>query len=160
MTVLIRQAAEEDYQQLCTLFVDLDALHRQALPHLFRKAEGPARAKEFITSRLADENVATYVAENHDGQLVGFVQAELKDTPDIPIIVPRRFVRINDLVVKSQWQRVGIGRQLVDQAQQWAVEKGATEIELGVWEFNQEAAAFYKKLGYTTAKRIMSKSVA
>lgn len=45
----------------------------------------------------------------------------------------------------------------MEKAHEWAVAEGAESIELNVWEFNQEAAEFYKTLGYETASRKMNK---
>jgi hypothetical protein len=41
-------------------------------------------------------------------------------------------------------------------AQAWAIAKGATSVELNVFEFNQKAIAFYEGLGYQTLSRKMS----
>lgn len=43
----------------------------------------------------------------------------------------------------------------MESAYLWAKKRGATEVELEVWEFNQDAISFYEKLGYETAKRTM-----
>jgi ribosomal protein S18 acetylase RimI-like enzyme len=40
-------------------------------------------------------------------------------------------------------------------AERWAAERGLSEIELSVWEFNQSALAFYQELGYVTERRKM-----
>jgi ribosomal protein S18 acetylase RimI-like enzyme len=37
--------------------------------------------------------------------------------------------------------------------EEWIKEKGINEIELHVYEFNQKAIIFYKKLGYKTRSR-------
>jgi len=47
----------------------------------------------------------------------------------------------------------------MEEAHQWVLGKGATQIELIVWEFNEGAIAFYEKLGYETAYRKMWKSL-
>jgi len=47
----IRQATLKDYEQLCELFEEIDAFHRQALPDVFREADEPARTKEYIYYR-------------------------------------------------------------------------------------------------------------
>jgi ribosomal protein S18 acetylase RimI-like enzyme len=160
MEFSIREASEADYEQLGALFAELDAVHNQALPHIFRPADGPARTRELLSGLIADEQVALFVAENKaDGQLVGLVQVAVNATPDIPILVPRRLGRMSDLVVKQKWRRTGIGQALAEHAQQWVLAQGATEVQLGVWEFNQEAIAFYEKLGYTTVKRTMLKAL-
>jgi ribosomal protein S18 acetylase RimI-like enzyme len=157
MDVSIRRAIPEDYEGLCEIFADVDALHRESLPHVFRESDGPPRTREFVSAILADQNAALFVAE-HEGQIIGVVHVSIQASPDIPIVVPRRYAVIVDLVVAKRSRRFGIGRSLVERAQQWAVDRQATGIELTVWEFNEEAIAFYERLGYTTARRRMWKS--
>ena len=48
---------------------------------------------------------------------------------------------------------------LMHKMQAWAIEKGATSIELNVYEFNETAISFYEKLGYRTLSRKMSKEL-
>lgn len=158
MELSIREASDQDYEGLCEVFAEVDALHREALPHLFREPDGPARAREYISSIIADENAAIFVAES-DNQIIGFVHICLREPPDIPIMVPRHYASINDLAVRRRFRRSGIGRSLIERAHQWARDKGVTQVELTVWEFNKEAIAFYEKLGYKTASRRMSRSL-
>jgi GNAT superfamily N-acetyltransferase len=54
---------------------------------------------------------------------------------------------------------LGIGQALLRRAERWAAERGASELELTVWEFNQDAIAFYEKLGYVTERRTMWKTI-
>jgi len=58
-------------------------------------------------------------------------------------------------MVSSPFRRNGIGTRLVRIARRWAREKGATEMRLGVWEFNEAARKFYETLGFKTLKRGM-----
>ncbi len=44
---------------------------------------------------------------------------------------------------------------LMAEAHNWANARGATEIELTVWDFNSAATALYESLGYRTTRRIM-----
>jgi len=45
----------------------------------------------------------------------------------------------------------------MDTVHKWAIAKGATAIELNVYEFNKTAIAFYEALDYETLSRRMSK---
>jgi diamine N-acetyltransferase len=45
----------------------------------------------------------------------------------------------------------------MDKVHEWAIAKGATAIELNVYEFNKTAISFYQRLGYETLSRKMSK---
>jgi ribosomal protein S18 acetylase RimI-like enzyme len=158
MDFSIREATTEDYGELGDLFAEGDVLHRQALPHVFREPDGPARTREYVAGLIADENVALFVAQG-DGQLVGLVQIFIRETPGIPIMVARRYAVVDTLIVKEKFRRSGIGRTLMEKAHQWACDKGVNQVELNVWEFNTGAIAFYEELGYRTASRRMWRSL-
>lgn len=158
MNVTIRRATADDYLPLCDLFDELDALHRDHLPRLFQKPAGPVREEEYYRGLLADENVGLFVAEA-EGRPVGFLHAVVRDAPPIPVFVPRRYALIDGIAVKAEFQHRGIGRMLMNAVHEWAGARGAIDIELNVYEFNQAAIAFYERLGYETLSRKMSKTL-
>ncbi len=157
MEMNIRRANANDYNSMCVLFDETDRLHRDHLPHIFQEPSGEGRQGYYL-SLIADENVALWVAEA-GGKVVGFVQAIIRDTAAIPVLVPRRYAIVDSIVVKSGYQRQGIGGRLMDKAQEWAIVKGATSIELNVYEFNESAITFYEGLGYQTLSRKMHKEL-
>ena len=158
MSLCVRRAAIQDYSGLCALFEEVDTLHRRAHPGLFRKQRGPARDRQYLAALLAEATVAIFVAEL-EGQVVGLVHLLIEDAPDIPIFVPRRYAVIDDLVVRQDLAGAGIGRALMERAGDWARDRGASSMELNVFEFNQAARAFYERLGYHTVSRRMSKAL-
>jgi ribosomal protein S18 acetylase RimI-like enzyme len=158
MEVSIRKATAEDYNPLCELFDGVDVLHRGNLPHLFQKPNGPVREQDYYAGLIADENVGLFVAEIGE-KLVGFVHAVIRDAPAIPVFVPRRYAIVDSIGVKLGFQNHGMGRMLMDTVHEWAMAKGATSIELNVYEFNKTAIAFYERLGYETLSRKMSKAL-
>ena len=158
MEISVRKATADDYNSLCELFDEIDALHRDNLPHMFQKPGGAAREQDYYSGLITDENVALLVAEV-GGKLVGFVHAIVKDTPAFPVFVPRRYTIVDGIVVKSGFQNHGIGRKLMDKMQEWATAKGAISIELNVYEFNEPGISFYERLGYQTFSRKMGKEI-
>lgn len=156
MDFAIREATQEDYSRLIELFAEVDALHRKALPKVFRKADGPARTEEYIFGIIANGDACLFVAEHHS-QVVGFAQGFIRQAPDIPVIVPRRYGVVDDVVVREGFRRSGVGRSLVKRVEQWVLEKGVFQVELNVWEFNKGAMAFYEEVGYLTASRKMQR---
>jgi GNAT superfamily N-acetyltransferase len=158
MEILIRKAVPQDYADLCALFDQVDALHRDRLPWLFRKPEGPGREVSEILAWLEADDVALFVAEV-GGKLAGFIHAYIRESPPYPIFFPRRWVNIDTMVVDRVLQRKGIGGALMGKVHQWAEEKGATSIELSVYAFNREAIAFYQAQGYKVVRHLMSKSL-
>jgi ribosomal protein S18 acetylase RimI-like enzyme len=158
MEISIRKATADDYSAMCELFNEVDALHRDKLPRIFRQPDGAAREKDYYLGLIADEDVALLVAEVAQ-DLVGYVHALVRDAPAVPVFVPRRYAVVDAVVVRSGFQFHGIGRRLMDEAQAWALAKGAASIELNVYEFNEPAISFYERLGYQTLSRKMSKEL-
>jgi ribosomal protein S18 acetylase RimI-like enzyme len=156
MELSIREAVASDYDELCDVFDEGDALHRENLPRIFRKPRGAVRGRDYVLGLIADEAVGFFVAQVRD-RLVGSICVMIRQSPEMPIFVRRRYAVVDNVVVKREFRRTGIGRALMEKAHEWAVAEGADSIELNVWEFNREAVEFYKTLGYETASRKMNK---
>ncbi|MFN2240701.1 MAG: GNAT family N-acetyltransferase [Anaerolineae bacterium] len=156
MQFAIREATARDLDALLPIIDEVDALHREHLPHVFQDPHGPPRDREYLLELLADESYGVFVAEAA-GEVVGFVQVNIGETPPFAILVPRRVAAVENLAVREEFRRMGIGQALMSRAHQWAEELGASEIELTVYEFNHAAASFYHSLGYVPSSRRMSK---
>lgn len=150
----IRRATISDFDALCALFHEVDAPHREHLPHLFRLPPGPPRDRDYVLSLISDPTVALCVAEV-GAVVLGLVNVQIRETPDIPVFVPHRFASIEDLVVCRSHRRRGIGRALLQTAHEWARAQGVKRIQLTVYEFNQEALDFYQALGYQTLRHAL-----
>lgn len=158
MEVSIRHAMADDYDALCELFDEVDALHRNHRPQIFRQPAGPVRERAYYQGLLADEAVGLFLAEV-DGAAVGFVHGVMRETPALPILVPRRYAVVDSIGVKADCRGRGIGRMLMDYIHAWAGAQGADTIELNVHAFNSGAIRFYRKLGYAVASQRMSRSL-
>jgi ribosomal protein S18 acetylase RimI-like enzyme len=157
--MLIRQATVMDYAGICAVLSEVDALHREALPQVFRDPGTVVRSRAYIASIVEDENAGLWVAED-EGQIVGLLNVSARETRDLPILVPRRYAVIENLAVAAAYRRRGIGRALMQVADDWALAKGIEQVELHVYEFNEGARAFYEALGYQTASRNMWRDLA
>jgi GNAT superfamily N-acetyltransferase len=154
--VMLRKAKAGDYEALCSLFDEVDRLHREKLPWLFQQPERSIREQEYVLGLMQDENVLLLVAEA-DGNLVGLAHAFVRDNPPLPVFTPRRYAVIDSIVVTQSMQNRGIGKQLANEVDEWVKAQGASSIELNVYEFNEEARQFYAALGYSTISRKMGK---
>jgi GNAT superfamily N-acetyltransferase len=47
----------------------------------------------------------------------------------------------------------------MERAHRWALDKGVSEVELSVWDFNEGAIAFYENLGYKPTRHTLSISL-
>lgn len=158
MAIVIREAVEGDYEALCGLIDQVDKLHRDRLPRRFRATKGPARSWDFFLNAISASDIGFFVAEI-EHSLAGFVHVIVREAPEIPIFVPRRYAVVDSLAVRAALRRRGIGRALMDKAHDWSTSKGATSIELNVYDFNQQAMAFYRALGYEIISHRMSRSL-
>ena len=116
---------------------------------------GWTRPPEYFADLLADEDSALLVAES-DGRVVGVVHGQLHGSAGMSVPGGSGYVEVDMLAVAPTHRRQGIGRALMAAAHAWAAERGARDVRLTVWEFNQGARAFYEALGYETMNRKLS----
>jgi diamine N-acetyltransferase len=62
-------------------------------------------------------------------------------------------LEIERIYIRDKFQKLGLGKYLINKAIEIAVEQGKNKIWLGVWEKNENAIAFYKKIGFVQAGR-------
>ncbi|MBK8025423.1 MAG: GNAT family N-acetyltransferase [Chloroflexi bacterium] len=161
--VIVRAARPDDADGLNAVIQAVDAFHADGVPHVFRRFDGPARSAEWFADALNNPDSLLLVATNDtadstadstaDGAIVGFLSALVRQNPDLPMFVPRRWLLVDAVGVLEAYRGQGVGRALMEQAHAWAQAQGLAEVELTVWEFNQGAIAFYAELGYTTVLR-------
>jgi ribosomal protein S18 acetylase RimI-like enzyme len=90
---------------------------------------------------------------------LGFATVQVRDTPPVPLFVPRRIGTVDSLGVREHARRRGVGRALMTAAEAWVRDRGARDLELTVYEANREAIAFYEALGYQLLSRRLSRTV-
>lgn len=121
-----------------------------ALAQLCTQLGYPISADE-ATERLAAlerrDDTIVYVAEVGDGRVVGWAQVCL-----INLLILPCHAEIGGLVVDESWRGVGIGRQLMATAEQWARQQGCAEVRLRSNTAREEAHHFYGALGYRCIK--------
>mgnify|MGYP005828571397 FL=1 len=57
-------------------------------------------------------------------------------------------LEIERIYIKNKFQKHGLGKHLLSKAMELAMEHNKQKIWLGVWEKNENAIAFYKKMGF------------
>ncbi|WP_026567194.1 GNAT family N-acetyltransferase [Bacillus sp. UNC41MFS5] len=57
-------------------------------------------------------------------------------------------LEIERIYIRNKFQKHGLGRYLLNKARERAMEGNKKKIWLGVWEKNENAMAFYKKMGF------------
>jgi GNAT superfamily N-acetyltransferase len=104
-------------------------------------------------SRLgSDANARAFVAES-DGDIAGALTIHLRDT----LNHDRPIAQITMLVVDENQRGSGIGRALVDAAEQFARDRGCHRINVTTQLMRAGAHAFYERVGYTHTGRRYAK---
>lgn len=158
MSIIFRHAKISDIDSIYTIFSLTDQLHRESHPEIFQALTSSESAKRYYRESIQALDRTIIIAEDH-GKVVGAVLCTVQSTSDIPIFVSRTYGCIENITVHKSYQGKGIGERLMLQGQKWAQNRGATIMELTVWEFNQHAQHFYDKLGYRTTRRRMVKEL-
>jgi diamine N-acetyltransferase len=154
----VRSATLADYPALCALWLQLDALHARVRPDYFRVAAAP-RPRRYLEEALASPG-GTFLVAEIEGRVAGVVEVKVHDTPEDPLFAARRRAHVEDLVVDHARRRCGIGRLLMDAAVVWARGRAATDLVLTVWAGNEEAEAFYRRLGYEPLCHVLGGTLA
>jgi aminoglycoside 6'-N-acetyltransferase I len=140
--------------------VTIGELRSEELPALSRLREDlwPATPTDELASDmdviLGDpKRNAVFVARCGDGQLVGFVEAALRDWAEGCETRPVGYVE--GWYVAPSFRRRGIGRRLVDAAEQWAVSRGCLEMGSDAEIANVLSHRAHAALGYAEVERVV-----
>lgn len=142
-----RPATSLDALALSRLTMDVQRLHAQNHPHIFKVPESEDFAVSFFEEMLADPKVTIFIAEN-DGKAVGCIVCKLIERPENPFTFAARTLLIDQISVRPEAQGKGAGRALMEQAELLARELNVARIHLDSWDFNLGAHSFFERMGY------------
>ena len=146
-SMYIRKATLEDSLLLSTLCMDVQKLHAQNHPNLFKAPQLPDFAVSFFEKMLQEDTMYIYIAEEN-GQELGYIFFKVVERDENPFLFVRRYLLIDQISVRPKAQGQGVGKALIQQAEVVARELGIPRIELGSWDFNAGAHGFFERMGY------------
>ena len=116
--------------------------------------EAPIQYLEFdLDDRLTDADYAVFVSSSTDGGLVAFIETGLRDYGEGCETSPVGYIEA--WYVDEHIRGRNVGRDLVHVAEEWAREKGCTEMASDTWLENEASIAAHLKLGYWEAERLV-----
>jgi GNAT superfamily N-acetyltransferase len=156
----IRPAVGEDADGIARTFVDSAAHHASLDPERYA-----VPAADMISARYREgqqhppesaDGAVTLVAEV-GGEIVGFVDARLEQSPD-PMHREMTYCQISEIAVSGRHRNRGVGGDLIRAAEDWGRRQGATFAALEYHIANVRAGAFYQeRMGYRPAAVIAIK---
>ena len=158
MDIQTRKAGHSDIPAIIALLQESDVFHGRGAPTYQIESDKPLRAHDYVMHTLNEDNGEVLLAVDGE-RIVGLVHLAFFEKRGWPTSKDRPYAHVGDIVVTKAYWRTGVGRQLMAAAEDWARARGAIDIELGVWDFNEDAIAFYEALGFFTQKRTLMKSI-
>ena len=102
---------------------------------------------------LADPMTPVFVAERGDGKLGGFLEASARKYADGALSSPVGY--IEGWYVDDDLRGQGIGKALIQTAEDWARSVGATEMASDTWLDNENAIQAHLAAGYEEVERLV-----
>jgi len=153
--VEIRRAIPSDAEAIAALAAEVQALHAEALPQLFKPASDDTFPPRAVREVIAASDWLMLVASD-DRTVVGYASAQILGRDATPFRHPRLTLFVQAMGVATASRRRGVGRALVGGLRAAAAERGIGSITLDVWEFNAEARAFYEAVGFRAEQQMLS----
>jgi len=128
----IRQARRDDFEQVTSLLEELGR------PAVTPQTEADCRA--VYEGQIMDPDAHHIVAE-HDGEVVAFASVHFRTR----LNHPTEEVWMPDLIVTERARRRGIGRALLEEAEQRGRDRGCHMLQLESAYFRAEAHHMYRQ---------------
>ena len=147
---LVRRAEAKDIPAILQLLVQVDMVHHNGRPDLFRGPATKYSAAE-LEQILADEKTPVFVCTDEQDRVLGHGFCILQHSGG-KLMVEHTTLYIDDICVDEAARGQGVGRALFERIRDYAREQGAYNVTLNVWSCNPGAMAFYEKLGLVPYK--------
>ena len=151
----VRRAVETDIPALMALLTQVNMVHHNGRPDLFK---GPTTkyAEDELRGILANDRTPVFVCCDEGGRVLGHGFCVLQHSGG-RLLEAHDTLYIDDICVDEAARGRGAGRALYEHTLAFARELGCYNVTLNVWRCNPGAMAFYEKLGMTPYKVGMEK---
>lgn len=143
----IRKASKDDASSLAALSIEvwIGTYLRNGVSIFFADYALSTFTIQIFEAFIADENEIILVSHNSDG-IDGFVRVTLESPAPVE---NGPGTEIATLYVQPRHKGKGIGKRLLDEVFRLCVERQCDGVWLAVNSENQDAIAFYERLGFT-----------
>lgn len=147
----VRMAQEKDIPQINSLLYQVERVHQQGRPDLFK--EGAKKYNdEQLKKMLKDSTRPILAAVNDDDVMQGYAFCIFQEHKNDNVLTDIKTLYIDDLCVDENCRGQHVGTLLYDAVKKFAKESGCYNVTLNVWECNSSAMKFYQKVGLVPYK--------
>lgn len=147
MTVKIIKCKREDLQLLREISIETfnDTFKNQNTPENMKAYLERAFNSKQLEKELANSSSAFYFICFNE-EIAGYLKVNSNDAQSEKM--GDESLEIERIYIRKKYQRKGLGKYLLNKAVEIAEEQNKKNIWLGVWEKNENAIGFYKKIGF------------
>lgn len=160
LKVTVRSGRRQDAALLIPLGRKMLNLHCRLEPTYMRAAADVDFAGvwgEYLQRFLNEGHSQVLVAEA-EGRAIGYALLTIRPRP--PVVQGPPEVLVAELYVDEEFRGRGVGQCLLHVAYDWARQRGAATAALHVFDRNEEAVAFYERMGFRLVERVMVRQLA
>ena len=141
----VRPAAERDIPAIMTLLVQVNMVHHNGRPDLFK---GPTTkyTEAELQAILSDDATPVFVCVDESDRVLGHGFCVMQHSGG-QLMEEHDTLYIDDICVDESARGLGMGRALYEHILAHARERGCYNVTLNVWSCNPGAMSFYEKLG-------------
>ena len=143
--IAVRPATPSDIPALMTLLIQVNLVHHNGRPDLFK---GPTTkyTEAELAALLADPATPVFVGVDDAGRVLGHGFCVLQHSGG-RLMAEHDTLYIDDICVDESARGLGAGRAVYDHIVEYARQRGCYNVTLNVWTCNPGAMRFYEKLG-------------
>lgn len=142
----IRRAEKKDTGKILKLLGEVLEIHSKIRPDIF--ISGTTKYTENqLAEKFNDDKKPVFVATDDNDEVLGYVFCIFLEQPFSTNMYQFTTLFIDDLCVDQNARGRQIGKKLYQHVLKFAKEKGCYDVTLNVWEGNDNARAFYEKMG-------------
>ena len=149
---MIRRAAKQDVARILELLHQVNMVHYNLRPDLFKPHITKYNEQELI-ALLADDTKPVFVFD--DEGVLGYAFCQITEVRDHQLLQDIKTLYIDDICVDEAARGRHVGKSLYEYVREYAVSIGCNNITLNVWEGNDTALQFYRSMGMSVQKTTM-----
>ena len=147
----VRRATEADIPKIMELLVQVDMVHHNGRPDIFK---GPATKynEDQLRTIIDDDSTPVFVCTDEKGIPLGHAFCIHKQILDDNVLTDIKTLYIDDICVDEAARGRHVGKALYDHVMEYARNGHFYNVTLNVWACNPGAMRFYEAMGFKPQK--------
>lgn len=156
--ISFRAATPDDSDIIFELFEQVQNIHLDAEPNIFKPPVKGEHFREFLDKLFSDKGRYLILAEIN-AQAIGYIQFSIGWKRESIYQHRHNRADIAQLVVAKSRRKCGVGTLLINQVKTLAKKSGAEILTIDYWSFNKASERCFTKAGFETKYLVMQQNL-